>query len=81
MPVDKAVQSLRLFTECFSGIKEKETIAATGVWDAGEVNKRALEQAYAAGKKRLIPPRDTNKERGARFRTPFFYAAVQAKGQ
>jgi len=50
MPVDKAVQSLRLFTECFSGIKEKETIAVTGVWDAGEVNKRALEQAYAAGK-------------------------------
>ncbi len=49
-PVDSTVQGFRVFTGCLSGIKEKETISITGVWDEGGVKgTQAVEQAYAAG--------------------------------
>lgn len=51
MPVDRAVNSLRVFTNCLSGIKEKGVISITGVWDAGGVNgTQAIKQAYTMGK-------------------------------
>lgn len=50
LPVDSTVQGFRVFTGCLSGIKEKETISITGVWDEGGVKgTQAVERAYAAG--------------------------------
>nr|WP_321396681.1 flavodoxin family protein [uncultured Desulfobacter sp.] len=51
MPVDRAVKSLQVYTNCLSGITEKGVISATGIWDAGLVNGTpAMAQAYTAGK-------------------------------
>lgn len=51
LPVDSTVQSLRVFTNCLSGITEKGTIAVTGIWDAGKVKgTRTMGEAYTAGK-------------------------------
>lgn len=48
--VDSTVESLRVFTNCLHGIKEKGVISVTGVWDAGGVNGNpALQQAFAMG--------------------------------
>lgn len=49
-PVDSAVESLRVFTGCLSGIREKGIIASTGFWDAGMARGTQIdEQAYIAG--------------------------------
>jgi multimeric flavodoxin WrbA len=51
MPVDRAVKSLQVYTNCLSGIKEKGVISVTGIWDAGLVKgTQAMAQAYTAGK-------------------------------
>lgn len=51
MPVDRAVNSLRVFTNCLSGIKEKGVISITGVWDVGGViGSQSMNQAYSMGK-------------------------------
>lgn len=51
MPVDRAVKSLQVYTNCLAGTKEKGVISATGIWDAGLVKgTRAVEQAYTMGK-------------------------------
>ncbi len=50
-PVDRAVQSLRIFTDCLHDIREKGVISITGVWDAGGVKgTRSIAQAYEMGK-------------------------------
>ncbi|GAB6037557.1 flavodoxin family protein [Fundidesulfovibrio butyratiphilus] len=50
LPVESTVQGFRVFTGCLSGIREKETISITGVWDEGGVRgTTAMKQAYAAG--------------------------------
>lgn len=49
--IEHAAQSLRLFTDCLSNVREKGTISVTGVWNAGEVQQtRALKHAYRVGK-------------------------------
>lgn len=51
MPVDRAVNSLKVYTNCLSGIKEKGVISITGVWNVGGVKgSSAMEQAYTMGK-------------------------------
>ena len=51
MPVDRAVHSLRVFTNCLNGIKEKGVISITGVWDVGGViGTQSMNQAYSMGK-------------------------------
>nr|WP_320192589.1 flavodoxin family protein [uncultured Desulfobacter sp.] len=48
--VESAVQSLRIFTESFSGVKEKGIMAVTREWDAGAAkNSPAFGQAYTMG--------------------------------
>ena len=50
MPVDRAVKSLQVYTNCLSGIKEKGVISATGIWDAGLVKGTcAMAEARAMG--------------------------------
>lgn len=49
-PVDSTVESLRVFTNCLSDIREKGVIASTGRWDAGKVKgSQVAVQAYEAG--------------------------------
>ena len=49
-PVESTVQSLRVFTDCLSGIREKGVISITGVWDADKAQgTQAMDQAYAMG--------------------------------
>jgi len=49
-PVGRAVNSLRVFTNCLSGTKEKGVISITGVWDAGGViGCPSMNQAYSMG--------------------------------
>ena len=49
--IERTAGSLRVFTNCFSGVVEKEVISVTGVWDAGMVRETgAMERAYLAGK-------------------------------
>ena len=51
MPVDRAVKSLRVFTNCLHDIREKGVISITGVWDAGGViGTQSMNQAYSMGK-------------------------------
>lgn len=51
LPVESTEESFRVFTGCLSGIEEKQTIAVTGVWNAGGVRgSQVLKQAYAAGR-------------------------------
>ena len=51
LPVDRAVQSLKVFTNCLCDIREKGAISITGVWDAGGVKGTpSIAQAYAMGK-------------------------------
>jgi multimeric flavodoxin WrbA len=51
LPVDRAVQSLRVFTNCLPDIREKGVISITGVWDVGGViGTQAMTQAYSMGK-------------------------------
>ena len=51
LPVDRAVQSLKVFTNCLYDIREKGVISITGVWDTGGVNGTpSIAQAYAMGK-------------------------------
>jgi multimeric flavodoxin WrbA len=50
-PVDCTIKSFRVFTDCFSNITEKATIAATGVWNENGVKGKAvLKEAFEAGK-------------------------------
>lgn len=49
--VESTANSLRVFTDCLSDIREKGVISVTGVWDVGGVKgTRAIEKAYTAGK-------------------------------
>ncbi len=51
MPVDRAVNSLKVYTNCLSDMREKGIVAVTGVWDAGGVRgSKAIDQAYTMGK-------------------------------
>ena len=51
MPVDRAVKSLQVYTNCLSNTKEKGVISVTGIWDAGGVKgTQAMVQAYTTGK-------------------------------
>lgn len=51
MPVDRAVKSLQVYTNCLSGTKEKGVISVTGIWDAGLVKgTKAIDQSYTMGK-------------------------------
>lgn len=51
MPVDRAVKSLQVYTNCLGGTKERGVISATGIWDAGLVKgTQAIDQAYTMGK-------------------------------
>ncbi len=50
-PVNNTLQSFRAFLECLD-VTEQGVVAATGIWDVGKVKgTKALEQAYAMGKK------------------------------
>lgn len=50
--VKRAIESLRAFTSCLSGAKEKGIICATGVWKKGEVRDRNfIKMAFDAGLK------------------------------
>ena len=49
--IERTFESLRGFTDCLEGPREKGTIAAIGVWQKGEVNdKHYMQQAYEMGK-------------------------------
>ena len=49
--IERTFDSLRGFTDCLEGPREKGTIAAIGVWQKGEVNdKPYMQQAYEMGK-------------------------------
>lgn len=49
-PADSTVESLRVFTNCLGGIRERGVIASTGRWDAGKVTGSTVaKQAYTAG--------------------------------
>ena len=49
--IERTFESLRGFTDCLEGPREKGTIAAIGVWQKGEVNdKPYMQQAYEKGK-------------------------------
>lgn len=51
LPVNSTVESFRVFTGCLHGIREKGTIAVTGVWDEGGAKgTQAMTQAYTMGK-------------------------------
>ena len=48
--VESSVESLRVFTRSFSGVKEKGVMSVTGEWDEGAVKgSLAFEQAYTMG--------------------------------
>jgi multimeric flavodoxin WrbA len=50
VPVESTVLSFKVFTGCLSGIRERDTIAITGVWDEGGVRgTKVLKEAYEAG--------------------------------
>lgn len=50
LPVDSAFQAFRVFTGCLD-VKERGTVAVTGVWDEGGVKgKRACKEAYDLGR-------------------------------
>lgn len=49
--LERAIDGLRGFIRCLSGVKEKGVLYGTGVWKAGEViNKPILQQAYEVGR-------------------------------
>ena len=49
--IEPTFESLRGFTDCLEGPREKGTIAAIGVWQKGEVSdKPYMQQAYEMGK-------------------------------
>ena len=49
--IERTFESLRGFTDCLEGPREKGTIAAIGVWQKGEVSdKPYMQQAYEMGK-------------------------------
>ena len=49
--IERTFESLRGFTDCLEGPREKGTIAALGVWQNGEVSdKPYMQQAYEMGK-------------------------------
>ena len=49
--IERNFESLRGFTDCLEGPREKGTIAAIGVWQKGEVSdKPYMQQAYEMGK-------------------------------
>ncbi len=49
--IESTAQTLRLFTESLSNVKEKGIIASTGSWDAGGVKRTPVfSQAYNTGK-------------------------------
>lgn len=49
--IDRTFDSLRGFTDCLENPHEKGVIAATGVWQKGEVNGLPyMKQAYEMGK-------------------------------
>ena len=51
LPVDRAVQSLRVFTNCLHDIREKGVISITGVWDVGGViGTQSMNHAHSMGK-------------------------------
>ncbi|KAF5033618.1 hypothetical protein DSECCO2_604860 [anaerobic digester metagenome] len=46
----RAIESLRAFTFCLTGAKEKEIICASGVWKKGDVKDgKYLKMAFNAG--------------------------------
>ena len=48
--IEKAAESLRVFTDCLPGNRERGVISVSWIWNAGEVKgTKALEQAYIAG--------------------------------
>ncbi len=48
--VESSVESLRVFTRSFSGVKEKGVMSVTGSWDEGAAKgSPAFEQAYTMG--------------------------------
>lgn len=47
--VDGIVQGFRVFTGCLSGARERGVVAATGIWNEGEVRDRVLKDAYEMG--------------------------------
>lgn len=50
-PVNSTVESLRTFTGCLGGIREKGVISSTGRWDAGQVQgTKVAEQAFESGR-------------------------------
>jgi multimeric flavodoxin WrbA len=49
--LERTLESLRGFTSCLSGAKEKGVIYGTGAWNAGDIKKSpAMGQAYELGK-------------------------------
>lgn len=49
LPVKNAFESFRVFTNCLD-VREKGTIASTGIWEAGGVKgKRVCNEAYEMG--------------------------------
>ncbi|ACH37809.1 flavodoxin, putative [Citrifermentans bemidjiense Bem] len=50
--LDRTLESLRGFTSCLDGAKEKGVIYGTGAWNKGDIKKSpAMAQAYEMGKK------------------------------
>jgi len=50
MPVERAVKSLQVYTNCLSGTKEKGVISVTRIWDAGLVKgTQSMDKAYSMG--------------------------------
>ena len=48
--IESAVNSLRVYTESFSGMREKGVLSITGIWNEGEARgSPAAQKAYAAG--------------------------------
>ena len=49
--LDRTLESLRGFTACLTGAKEKGVIYGTGAWNKGDIKKSpAMSQAYEMGK-------------------------------
>ncbi|WP_243373396.1 flavodoxin family protein [Geotalea sp. SG265] len=50
--LERTLESLRGFTSCLSGAKEKGVIYGTGAWNAGDIRKSpAMGQAHEMGKR------------------------------
>lgn len=50
-PLERAVESLRGFTACLQGAKEKGIVYGTSAWEKGEIKSSpAMKQAYEMGK-------------------------------